>query len=308
MLSRRNIREKVMQTLYSVETMEGKATEATKILDKKIENTQELLTYFFEFLIAVCRYSEKYASMKAHKHLPTQKDLSVSTRIAENQIITEVLQNPTFRKASEKFKIPYLIDEESVRKSFMELLNTEVYQSYISAAARDRAGEKKILEQILENQMLESESFNSDGEEKFIHWNADMEAVIPLIKGVLSKPSAADFLEKPDTDKMDFATELLATVLEKNEFLLEMIKPKLKNWEADRIAVLDMILLKMGLSELLYFETIPTKVTLNEYIEIAKEYSTSKSGHFVNGILDNLLKDLEAQNKIHKKNFKGAVN
>ena len=94
------------------------------------------------------------------------------------------------------------------------------------------------------------------------------------------------------------------TTIEKKEYVTELIKAKLKNWDPDRIAVLDMILMQMGVCEFLYFPTIPPKVTINEYIDLAKEYSTEQSGHFVNGILDGILKDLLAQNKIHKTDFK----
>jgi len=106
---------------------------------------------------------------------------------------------------------------------------------------------------------------------------------------------------------MEFAKSLLTTVLDKTEHSLELIKPKLKNWDADRIAALDLIILQMGVCEFLYFETIPTKVTINEYIDIAKAYSTPQSGQFVNGLLDNIHKELSAENKIDKKNFKNSV-
>ena len=92
--------------------------------------------------------------------------------------------------------------------------------------------------------------------------------------------------------------------IDKKDYLSEVIKPKLKNWDPERIAMLDMILMQLGVCELLYFETIPPKVTINEYIDIAKEYSTEQSGHFVNGILDNIHKELLSQNKIHKTDFK----
>ncbi|HAN65604.1 MAG TPA: transcription antitermination factor NusB, partial [Chitinophagaceae bacterium] len=100
---------------------------------------------------------------------------------------------------------------------------------------------------------------------------------------------------------------LLKTVLEKSEVTLELIKPKLKNWDAERIASLDLIILQMGVCEFLYFETIPTKVTINEYIDIAKAYSTVQSGQFVNGLLDNIHKEPMADNKIHKKQFKNSI-
>jgi N utilization substance protein B len=108
-------------------------------------------------------------------------------------------------------------------------------------------------------------------------------------------------------EKMKFAVDLLEAVIDKDVYCLELIKPKLKNWDSERIALLDMILIKMGVCELLYFETIPTKVTINEYIDLAKEYSTEQSGHFVNGILDNIHKELLAQNKIHKTNYKNST-
>jgi transcription antitermination protein NusB len=107
-------------------------------------------------------------------------------------------------------------------------------------------------------------------------------------------------------DKAQFARELLKTVLEKQEHLETYIFPKLKNWDAERIAALDMILMKMGVAEFLYFETIPPKVTINEYIELAKDYSTQQSGQFINGILDSIHKELLQQNKLNKTDFKKA--
>jgi transcription antitermination factor NusB len=105
-------------------------------------------------------------------------------------------------------------------------------------------------------------------------------------------------------EKKDFAVNLLKTVLEKSEYLQSLIIPKLKNWDPERIALLDMILMKMGVSEFLYFETIPPKVTINEYIDLAKEYSTPQSGQFVNGILDNIHKELVTQGKMHKVDYR----
>jgi transcription antitermination factor NusB len=121
---------------------------------------------------------------------------------------------------------------------------------------------------------------------------------------VLEISSELNLQEILGQEKWHFAKNLLTTSREKREHALELIKPKLKNWDAERIAVLDMILMEMGVCELLYFETIPTKVTINEYIDLAKAYSTPQSGQFVNGILDNIHKDLVTQNKIHKVNFK----
>jgi N utilization substance protein B len=138
----------------------------------------------------------------------------------------------------------------------------------------------------------------------FVQWDDDAEMVYQMVLNFLSKPGSLDVKEIIGHEKTHYATTLLKTTIEKKEFTLEIIKPKLKNWDADRIAQLDMIMIRMGICEFLYFETIPTKVTINEYIDIAKSYSTQQSGQFVNGILDGIHKDLQAAGKLKKIDFK----
>ena len=122
--------------------------------------------------------------------------------------------------------------------------------------------------------MLPDENFISDIEAKFIHWDDDAEMMITLMNGFLQKPVSFNFGEMVSKEKMDFAIDLMECVMDKKEYCLELIKPKLKNWDAERIASLDMILMQMGVCEFMYFETIPPKVTINECIDLAKEYST----------------------------------
>jgi len=255
----------------------------------------------------VARFAEKDAVQKAQKHLPSLKDLNINTRIAGNEIVGAILDNTSFQKSLEHFKIKYLIDEELVRKLYHTLISSPEYKEYTELTSREKKSEKKILEFIFGTLMLPEENFISDVEEKFIHWDDDADMMIVLMNGLLQKPSTFDFGEMVSKEKMEFAVELMECVIDKKDFCLELIKPKLKNWDAERIAALDMILMQMGVCEFLYFETIPPKVTINEYIDLAKEYSTEQSGHFVNGILDNIHKELIAQNKINKKNFKNST-
>src|SRR6516164_11505043 len=125
-----------------------------------------------------------------------------------------------------------------------------------------------------------------------------------LLSIYLSKPQSFNIQDMLSEEKWVFARSLLETVLNKKEVTMGLIRPKLKNWDPERIATLDMILMEMGVCEFLYFETIPPKVTINEYIDLAKDYSTQLSGQFVNGILDNIHKELVKENKMHKVNFK----
>ena len=309
MLSRRNIRVKVMQTLYSIESMnkETRPGEPLQILNKNLENAQQLFTFLVYYIIEVARFSEKDALQKSQKYLPSENDLKVNTRIAGNELLWTIMENASFKQSVEKFKTRYLIDEELVRRSYFNLVNSPRYKEYISEPSREKKSEREILEFIFSDLMIPDEYFLSDVEEKFIHWDDDAEMMILLMDKFLHKPSSFNFNQMVGPEKMKFATDLLQSVIDKDQFCLEMIKPKLKNWDSERIALLDMILLKMGVCELLYFETIPTKVTINEYIDLAKEYSTEQSGHFVNGILDNIHKELLSQNKIHKTNYKNST-
>ena len=164
--------------------------------------------------------------------------------------------------------------------------------------------EKEILEFILNDLMLPNDTFTSFVEEKFPNWDDDAEMLQTLLSALLSKPAAFNFQEIISTEKWEFARDLLKTTIDKKEVALEYIKPKLKNWDPERIAILDMLLMRMGVCEFLFFETIPPKVTINEYIDLAKEYSTQQSGQFINGILDNIHKELVKDDKMHKVSFK----
>ena len=309
MLSRRNIRVKVMQALYSIELMNSdtRPGEALQILKKNIVHSQHLFTYLVYLITQVARFAEKDAAQKAQKHLPSANDLNVNTKISGNEVVWAIIENASFQKSVEQFKIKNALNEDLVKRVYTALVSSPEYKEYIRIKSRDRRSERKILEFIFSNLLLPDENFISDIEEKFIHWDDDAEMIIALMGGFLQKPSSFNFGDMVSKEKMDFAIDLLECVIDKKEYCLELIKPKLKNWDAERIASLDMILMQMGVCEFIYFETIPPKVTINECIDLAKEYSTEQSGHFVNGILDNIHKELLAQDKIHKKNFKNST-
>jgi N utilization substance protein B len=309
MISRRNIRVKVMQTLYVLDSVNGetKPGELQNILTKKIDQTRLLFTYLIYFITEVARYAEKDAVKKASKHLPTAADLAINTKIAGNELLWKIVEDTSFKAAIADAKFASIIDNELVKKIYLDLVNSDEYKEYIEDAGRHKKNEQHILEFILNNLMLPNESFISHIEEKFINWDDDAEMMQTLVLNYLQKPAEQVFHDILSKEKWGFAKSLLQTVQDKKEHTLELIKPKLKNWDADRVASLDLILLQMGVCEFLYFETIPTKVTINEYIDLAKAYSTPQSGQFVNGLLDNIQKELTSENKIEKINFKNST-
>ena len=308
MINRRNIRVKVMQTLYTIATteIETKPGDAVKILQKHFEQTRQLFIYLTYFLSEVAGYAETDTHNRASKHLPTYEDLHVSTKIVGNEIISKIRDDASFKEFAGKDKPQQFLDKELIKKIYHELVETKEYKKYISTTQRDKKEEREILEFILEKFLLNKESFLSHIEDNFSNWDDDGEMVVQLLVNYLQKPGSYNFKEMISEEKFNFAKSLLQTVQEKAELLENFVIPKLKNWDPERIALLDMILMKMGVAEFLYFETIPPKVTINEYIDLAKEYSTSQSGQFVNGILDNIHKELVQQGKMHKVDFRKA--
>ena len=298
-----------MQTIYTLSTLEQqhmKPGEPIKLLQKHFDQSRDLFIYLTYFLTEVAGYAETDSFVRSSKHLPTTEDLNVNTKIAGNEILWKIKEDISYQQALGKSRPDQKIDKEMIKRVYQHLAETPEYKSYIQEPERKTIEEKKILEFILNDLMLTDEAFIGHIEESYMNWDDDADMVLQLLQSLLQKPGSVNFNEVISTDKWEFAKTLLVTVLEKESHLESFIFPKLKNWDSERIASLDMIIMKMGVAEFLYFETIPPKVTINEYIDIAKEYSTQQSGQFVNGILDNIHKELVKDDKLHKTDFKKA--
>lgn len=309
MISRRNIRVKVMQLLYMIEAADSPIAfkKPVEELQKQLDKSRELFVYLLYFLTEVARYAEISAQKRASRNLPSEEDLNVNIKIAGNEFLWQILENPSFKKAIETDLPQKLLDKDLVKKIYVDLTETDKYKEYITQQSREKAKEKEIIKLIFTQLMLPNESFISHLEEHFHNWDDDADMMDQLMLNYIQKPGSYNLQEMVSAEKWGFAKSLLTTTLEKKEYCAELIKPKLKNWDAERIAVLDMVLMRMGVCELLYFETIPTKVTINEYIDLAKDYSTPQSGQFVNGILDNIHKEMLEGGKIQKINFKNKA-
>ncbi|HEY1017473.1 MAG TPA: transcription antitermination factor NusB [Sediminibacterium sp.] len=306
MISRRNIRVKVMQLLYMIEAADSPIAfkKPVEELQKQLDKSRELFVYLLYFLTEVARYAETSAQKRASRNLPSEEDLNVNIKIAGNDFLWQILENPSFKKAVETDLPEKLIDKDLLKKIYEDLTHTDKYKEYISQQSRDKAKEKEIIKLIFTQLMLPNEAFIAHLEELFNNWDDDADMMDQLMQNYIQKPGSYNLQEMLSPEKWQFARSLLTTTLEKKEYCAEIIKPKLKNWDAERIAQLDMVLMRMGVCELLYFETIPTKVTINEYIDLAKDYSTPQSGQFVNGILDNIHKEMMEAGKIQKISFK----
>lgn len=270
------------------------------LLQREFDKTRNLFVYLVHLVHQIARYAEIEALQRASKNLPNQADLEVNIKLAGNTIVWQTLESEKFKQALEVVKPQQWIDNDMVKNIFRQLVESPEYQLYIQEENREKSKESAILKFIFGQLILNTPNAVETIESQFSNWDDDGEMIIGFMLNYFQKPNSVNFLDIVGDEKMKFAKDLLRTAIEKKEVTESLIVPKLKNWDPERIAVIDMILLRLGVCELLYFDTIPTKVTINEYIDLAKAYSTEQSGHFVNGILDNIHKDLVAAGKIQK--------
>lgn len=294
----------MMQTLYSLSATDpltakkNELQQGMEILNEKLARSLDSFATAILYTISVAQYAEKDAHLRASKYAPTAEDLGVNTKIAGNEFIWQVLSNETFKEKVKDSKLDRLIDPEWVRKLYLQLVQSPEYITYI--AAQERKNEKAIIAYIWNELIVKNETLQEIFADELPGYEDDREMIGMLMENFFRSHQNINFLNLLSGEKKEYAYDLLKTVLEKEDYCMELIQPKLVNWEAERVAVIDILLLRMGVCEFLYFPTIPTKVTINEYIEIAKNYSTPQSGQFVNGVLDNIRKDLERADLIRK--------
>ncbi len=304
MISRRNIRVKVMQTLYTLASLsdgaQGNKEAAARILNDKLDHVLDIFTVAVLYTLRIAQYAETDAQKRTDRYLKVVEDLNIDTSIAVNIFVTKMLANDSFNQKIKKDKLERFIDADWVKKIYHLLEKSEEYATYIAAKAHTPAEDKDIIRYIWEKQVLGNEGMLDHFMDELPGWEDDSELIIMLMQNFFNGNSKINFLNLLSGEKKEYAHDLLTAVIEKEAYCMELIEPKLKNWDKDRVALIDLLLLRMGVCELSYFPTIPTKVTINEYIDIAKQYSTPQSGQFVNGVLDNILKDLVKADKINK--------
>jgi len=313
MLSRRHLRIKVLQALYAfVQSSNDRLDIGEKELLKSLDKLYEIYIYQLSLLIEIVEFAQKRIEENKQKYIPTEEDLNPNTRFINNQFIRQLSGNKDFLKNIEKCKISWVNSEEIVRKIYVNIRESNDYKDYMNAKTTNYESDKEIFIKIIKKQISRSEILQFYYEEKSIYWSDDFyTANLLSIKTIKSFSENWDenkklpaLLKNGNNDKYnedkEFVKNLFRKTILKSDEFEKLIEDKVRNWEMDRIAVMDILLIKMALAELLEFPSIPVKVTLNEYIELAKMYSTPKSKIFVNGILDKLILDLKSQKKIKK--------
>ena len=303
MVSRRSVRVKVMQLLYAQTRDEelGK-NDLVRRYDEGIDQSFEVLLFAIFLIINITYESVEHEKKKRTKYIQSEEDQAFSAKLYNNPLIQSLANNNDLDEDFNRYKFRLKADDDFFSKMYKEFAKTDEYKAYIKAEDTEDSHREVLLS--LFRFLRKNEYFSDVLEGHYTNWPDDKSLVIGTIKKVIKDlPKEGRFYEEHFPDKetaYDYGKVLLEEVCDNEPYLLSVIEPTLKNWDADRLAILDMILLKMALAEFLFFPTIPTKVTLNEYVEVSKQYSTAKSKDFINGILDRLMKSLDAEGKIKK--------
>ena len=306
MLSRRSVRIKVMQLLYMLNRDEQLSFPIlVKEYNEGIWRTYELYIFHLWYFLKIARYAEKDAAIRAAKIMPTDIDRNFSSRLYTNPCTQSIANHIGFLNLVEKYKSNDSLDDDQIRILYQGFAETPDYQAYLLLPEPTNSEHTKILLELYKF-LLSHDLFIDNTDDRYNNWYDDESLVVGAMKKTIKAlPTTATSAFYKDHEPADetvrlFGEQLLRRVCQEDQILFKYIEPMLQNWDADRVAILDMIMLKMALSELLNFPTIPTKVTLNEFVEISKIYSTEKSKEFINGILDRLMKKLLESDKIVK--------
>ena len=312
MLYRRHLRIKALQALY--EWFSGSVDDLPKgerQLFQSIDKVYDLFIYQLSFLLEIKRFAQVRIEENKNKYYPTQEDLDPNLKFIENKVLALLDENRDFQKKDSALKINWSVSEEMVLKFYLMMRNADFYKKYMADPTRSLEEDKKFIIKVIDRLMSDFDLLRSHYEEIDMYYGDGYDLTdILLVKFVdtLTAKFDADAKlpaiyntadDKVNEDRI-FVQTLYRKVILNDEEYSKIIEGKTRNWDYDRIPLIDVILLKMAIVELREMPTIPVKVTMNEYIELAKYFSTQKSKIFINGVLDKLIVELKEQGLIKK--------
>ena len=308
MLNRRHIRVKVMQTMYAFKGGESDDfSKDQKFLLFSIDNMYNLYLLLISLLLEVQKRAEDDLQKKQKKHLATKDDKDPNRKFVNNELLKLLKENIQLQDQLESHNITnWELDGEYIDVIFKAITSSDLYKDYMQTRVSDFKEDKDFIVDVFKDIIAPNDKLYEYLEDKNLTWLDDLPTVNTTILKLLRKvkPSSTESHFTPklykDIDDKQFAIQLFKKTLLNKTVINGEIELKTKNWDADRIANVDYVLLQMAISELKNFSSIPVKVTINEYLEIAKEYSTPKSSIFINGILDKLVKEYESDGKLNK--------
>ncbi len=310
LVNRRYLRIKIFQALYAYHRTENADQQKfEREMFESINRLYDLYLHLITLVMQVGVAADEITATNRKKNLPSDEDLNPNMRFVENRVFKILRENEQLKKLVERSKIDWGNEHDDVRRIFKAFKEEEAYQLFMIREDNDLSTDIELIITLFRDHLVMNDIIHSALEEKDIYWQDDLPmAAITVIKTLQVLPDfdasnstvLADLYKNKEEDQL-FAKELFRKSIQFADDYGEIIASKADNWETERIAFLDLQLMTMALTELEHFSTIPVKVTLNEYIELAKVYSTPKSKVFINGVLDKLVNDFKAEKRINKR-------
>ncbi len=313
MLNRRNIRSKVMQGIFAYQgSGSDNIPKNEKLLFQSFENIYKLYILLLLFLIALRERANEEIEVGLNKNFPTHDDLNPNYKFVNNRILQMLFDNSFIKEFKEKNRLnKWEVNKELVDLVWKKIKKSKLYKEYMNSGINSFTEDKDFILNLYKNFIAPEEKLHESLEADESHWADDIAIANTLVMKTISALKENDYFQSlpelfKDEQDREFAKDLFRIVIQNDEKLNSLIKGKTPNWDFERISLIDKLILKMGLTEFLYFPSIPPSVSMNEYVELAKEFSTPKSNIFINGVLNKIYKELDKKGEI-KKNIRGRI-
>lgn len=307
MINRVLIRLKIVQIIYAYYKNSGKTIKATE--DEvffSLSKAYDLYNYMLLLIVGITHYAADRISFLSMKIRPTESDRNPNLKFVNNRFVAQLECNEQLVKFAEKSKLNWVDNSDLLRRMLDKIEESDIYKEYMSTETSSYEEDKELWRKLYKAFVFDNEELDSLLEEQSLYWNDDKSIVDSFVLKTIKRFEEENGSTQPllpeykDVADMEFARKLFRNAINNAEQYREMMSSNSKNWDMSRLAFMDVVIMQVALAEIMTFDDVPLSVTLNEYVEIAKHYSTLKSGSFVNGMLDTITKKLRQENKINK--------
>jgi len=307
MINRVLIRLKIVQIVYAYYQNGGKNLEtAEKELFFSLSKAYDLYNYLLLLMVEVTKYANKRIMAAKNKLKPTKEELLPNMKFVENRFITQLEVNEQLSDFVNNQKKTWNNEPECIKALYEKIINSEYYKEYMADETSSYDTDRELWRKLYKNIIFNNEELDQCLEDLSLYWNDDKEIVDTFVLKTIKRFEEKNGAKQPllpefkDEEDQDFARRLFRRTILNADYYRHLLSENTKNWDLDRVAFMDVIIMQIALAEILSFPNIPVSVSLNEYVEIAKLYSTGKSGAFINGMLDNIVNQLKKDNKLTK--------
>lgn len=307
MINRALIRLKVIQLLYAYYQNKGKSVEAMeKELLLSLSKAYDLYNYLLMLLVEVTKYARQVIERQEDLNAITHNATSINHRFVDNQFIAQLEVNKQLLDFKSEKKLSWSDDTEYIKKLYQTIIENNDYRNYMNESSTDYSMDRELWRRLYKVIISQDENLDNLLEEKNLYWNDDKHIVDTFVLKTIKRFEASAGADQElipefkDEEDREFAIRLLRRSIVNEEYYRSLIAMNVKNWEVNRLALMDLLIMQMAMAEILSFPEIPVHVTINEYLEMAKYYSTPKSPKYINGVLDHICRKLHTEGKLLK--------